>query len=147
MGNNYPFFVILHVQNQVHMKRTNLLLLLCVLAGLVASATQVSQHQVRQAAEQFLKQKTGKIAASAVTVGQANPVRPFHAYFSDIYPDMTTARLTIKFILDKSSGIQDVIDQQPGSGQQDIYYNINGQRVTKPGKGIYIVGGKKVVIF
>ncbi len=80
-------------------------------------------------------------------VKAANPVRPFHAYFSDIYPDMTTARLTIKFILDKSSGIQDVIDQQPGSGQQDIYYNINGQRVTKPGKGIYIVGGKKVVIF
>ena len=26
------------------------------------------------------------------------------------------------------------------------YYNINGQRVSKPGKGIYIVNGKKVLL-
>ncbi len=78
-------------------------------------------------------------------VKAANPVRPFHAYFSDIYPDMTTARLTIKFGIEHSSGIHDLDDQQPTDGQHDIYYNINGQRVTKPGKGIYIVNGKKVV--
>ena len=26
------------------------------------------------------------------------------------------------------------------------YYNLNGQRVTKPSKGLYIVNGKKAVI-
>ena len=30
--------------------------------------------------------------------------------------------------------------------QRDAYYNLNGQRVSKPSKGIYIVNGKKVVI-
>ena len=78
-------------------------------------------------------------------VKAANPVRPFHAYFAPIYPGMTTDRLTIKFFLEKSSGIHDLNDQQPIDDQQNVYYNINGQRVTKPGKGIYIVGGKKVV--
>jgi len=27
--------------------------------------------------------------------------------------------------------------------QQDPIYNLNGQRVTRPGNGIYIMGGKK----
>ena len=30
--------------------------------------------------------------------------------------------------------------------QRDAYYNLNGQRVSHPSKGIYIVNGKKVVI-
>lgn len=30
--------------------------------------------------------------------------------------------------------------------QRDAYYNLNGQRVSKPSKGIYVVNGKKVVI-
>lgn len=30
--------------------------------------------------------------------------------------------------------------------QRDTYYNLSGQRVSKPSKGIYIVNGKKVVI-
>ena len=28
----------------------------------------------------------------------------------------------------------------------DIYYNLNGQRVDKPLRGLYIVNGKKIVI-
>lgn len=38
----------------------------------------------------------------------------------------------------------EIIDQQ----QKDLqgpYYNLNGQRVSRPSKGIYIVNGKKVI--
>jgi len=30
--------------------------------------------------------------------------------------------------------------------QSDAYYTLQGQRVAKPGKGLYIKNGKKVVI-
>jgi hypothetical protein len=35
------------------------------------------------------------------------------------------------------------------NGQQptaDGIYNLGGQRVTQPGKGLYIIGGKKVIV-
>jgi hypothetical protein len=31
-------------------------------------------------------------------------------------------------------------------GEPDVYYNLNGQRVDKPGKGLYIRNGKMVII-
>jgi hypothetical protein len=34
-----------------------------------------------------------------------------------------------------------VTDQEP-----DVYYNLQGQRVGNPGKGIYIKNGKKVIV-
>ena len=42
-----------------------------------------------------------------------------------------------------TTGISEVMvtDQEP-----DVYYNLQGQRVENPGKGIYIMNGKKVVI-
>ncbi len=33
-----------------------------------------------------------------------------------------------------------------GSKEPDVYYNLNGQRVDNPGKGLYIHNGKKVII-
>ena len=32
------------------------------------------------------------------------------------------------------------------SAQPDVYYNLQGQRVDNPGKGVYIRNGKKVII-
>lgn len=42
-----------------------------------------------------------------------------------------------------TTGISEVMvtDQEP-----DVYYNLQGQRVENPGKGIYIMNGKKVII-
>ena len=32
------------------------------------------------------------------------------------------------------------------AAEQDVYYNLNGQRTENPGKGIYVKKGQKVVI-
>lgn len=29
---------------------------------------------------------------------------------------------------------------------EDVYYNLNGQRVDRPSKGVYIKDGKKIII-
>jgi hypothetical protein len=41
------------------------------------------------------------------------------------------------------TGIRDI--RQPSNGQ-DVYYNLQGQRVTNPTKGLYIKNGQKVVV-
>ncbi len=45
---------------------------------------------------------------------------------------------------DGTTGIKMI--QQHSTGQNDVYYNLQGQRVDNPGKGLYIKNGKKVVI-
>ena len=44
---------------------------------------------------------------------------------------------------DEATGI---VSAQPRKYEQDVYYNLQGQRVEKPGKGLYIRNGKKVLI-
>lgn len=48
------------------MKRTYLLMM-CVLTTLIMTATQFSQKEAKQTAEQFLKQKAGKVASTKAT--------------------------------------------------------------------------------
>lgn len=45
---------------------------------------------------------------------------------------------------DTPTGIRDVMDDE--ADKPTVIYDLSGRRVTKPGKGIYIVNGKKVVI-
>ena len=52
------------------------------------------------------------------------------------------ARLTVTFA-DDAMGITDVKAQKAGAG---VYYNLSGQRVANPSKGLYIVNGKKIII-
>ena len=50
----------------------------------------------------------------------------------------------VSLFIDGATGIDEV-----RSKTDDIrsgYYNLNGQRVTQPGKGLYIVNGKKLII-
>ena len=52
------------------------------------------------------------------------------------------SRITMEF----GDGTTDGIDAVETSVQNDEYYNLNGLRVEKPSKGIYIKNGKKVVV-
>ena len=54
------------------------------------------------------------------------------------------ARLNISFADDETTGIADVRGKM--SDVRGGYYNLRGQRVDQPQKGLYIVNGKKVVI-
>lgn len=45
-----------------------------------------------------------------------------------------------------STGINTPVSDPSGNGQENIWYNLQGQRVSTPRHGIYIKGGKKVVV-
>ena len=64
------------------------------------------------------------------------------AYLQIPTPSEARARLTVTFA-DDAMGITDVKAQKAGAG---VYYNLNGQRVASPSKGLYIVNGKKIII-
>lgn len=73
----------------------------------------------------------------------ASKMKAFRAYFDfyDILSEVENAEARISFAIaeDQATGISNVKREA-----DDSYYNLKGQRVEKPGKGIYIVNGKKV---
>ncbi len=71
-------------------------------------------------------------------------VNPFRAYFVPIGTQNAADQLTIKFNI-IPTGISEILDSKTNN-LQGPYYNLNGQRVSRPSKGIYIVNGKKVII-
>ena len=46
---------------------------------------------------------------------------------------------------DTTTGIEDITIDSENKGN-DTFYNLNGQRVSNPQRGIYIHNGKKVII-
>ena len=62
--------------------------------------------------------------------------------------DVSTARaLKIVFADDETTSISDASRlMDNGYMRNDNFFNLNGQRVEKPAKGLYIVNGKKVVV-
>ena len=75
----------------------------------------------------------------------ATTMKAFRAYFDfyDILSEVENAEARISFAIaeDQATGISNVKREAEGD---DKYYNLKGQRVEKPGKGIYIFKGKKV---
>ncbi len=55
------------------------------------------------------------------------------------------AKVTFVFDDGEATGIENV-DAAEDSERQDVWYNLNGQRVSRPEHGIYIRNGKKVII-
>ena len=52
------------------------------------------------------------------------------------------------FGFDETTGVDSLTPDSPGlsQGEGSEYFNLNGQRVAEPTKGIYIVNGKKVIV-
>lgn len=51
------------------------------------------------------------------------------------------------YVWEEGSGISDLKENADGQGSaKDGIYNLAGQRVSKPANGLYIVGGKKVLV-
>jgi hypothetical protein len=71
---------------------------------------------------------------------------PFRAYFKPGIFDRTVKSLAIgSDIGGVTTPIQD-LEETPTVGEDNTVYNLAGQRVAKPSKGLYIVNGKKVAI-
>ena len=79
-----------------------------------------------------------KTAAS----GTANTIKGFRAYFK--VPGTTAARLTGFVIDDETTGVQELKNSRIEGLKS--YYDLKGQRVSQPKKGVYVVDGKKVVV-
>ena len=72
---------------------------------------------------------------------ETNTIKPFRAYF-------TTSNGASELVLDfggETTGIMSVDNGQLTVDSSEVY-NLNGQRVAQPTKGLYIVNGKKVII-
>ena len=59
--------------------------------------------------------------------------------------DAALARGTIDIVGD-ATGIDALQNNKEENIKNDEVYNLNGQRVSKPAKGLYVVGGKKVMV-
>jgi len=69
-------------------------------------------------------------------------LKPFRAYFTIAGSSSAKERISLNFA-DDASAIQQV---EVASTTDCVYYNLAGQRVTAPTKGIYIVNGKKILV-
>lgn len=69
----------------------------------------------------------------------SSKVAPYHAYLTAT----ESAPAFLDFVYGSTSAIETPRTEQNAQG---VYYNLNGQRVEHPTKGLYIVNGKKVVV-
>jgi cell surface protein len=74
------------------------------------------------------------------------PNFPAHKAYLTLPPGMAPAKgLILSFDDDETTDIESVTTDEE-TKDNDVYYNLNGQRVSNPQKGIYIHNGKKVII-
>ncbi|MBQ9466581.1 MAG: Spi family protease inhibitor [Muribaculaceae bacterium] len=78
---------------------------------------------------------------ATLTLG-THSVSPFRALFVPLSAGTLPPTLKIAIYNTTPSGITDIVDRR--DDVEGPVYNLNGQRVSQPGSGIYIVGGRKV---
>lgn len=72
-------------------------------------------------------------------------IKPFRAYLT--YTGSTQSAPALNFVIDgETTGIAHISADGQMALEEGAFYNLNGQRVANPTKGLYIVNGKKVVI-
>ncbi len=79
--------------------------------------------------------------------GSTNKVQPYRAYLSVKHADAQSAREF--FGIDfggETTGVSEELRVKSEEFTTATYYNLAGQRVEKPTRGLYIVNGKKVII-
>lgn len=78
------------------------------------------------------------------SAGHTTTMKPFRAYLS--YTGGTPAP-ALNFVIDGDvTGIAHISADGQMNLEEGAVYNLNGQRVAQPAKGLYIVNGRKVVI-
>lgn len=77
----------------------------------------------------------------------AEKVKANGAYLHTTEPLAEEAASRVSWIFDDEvTGISQIENTQPATVKNTVVYNLNGQRVMNPAKGLYIVNGKKVII-
>ena len=73
----------------------------------------------------------------------SNTIKAFRGWFT--YTGATPAR-QLTFSIDSDSETTGISEIENSKSKIENYYNLNGQRVEQPTKGLYIVNGKKVIV-
>ena len=72
--------------------------------------------------------------------GAGNTIKPFRGYFT-----LAASAPQLQMIFEgQTTGI--IAVEQETEDMDDSVYNLNGQRIAQPAKGLYIVNGKKVIV-
>ena len=100
------------------------------LTGVYAETTPGTGHHI-------LSVKNSKLGFYKTTAN--SKVAPYHAYLTAT----TSAPAFLDFVYGSTSAIETPRTELNAHG---VYYNLNGQRVDHPTKGLYIVNGKKVIM-
>ena len=95
----------------------------------------------------FAKNKTGEASSVGFYKLTSNYTLAAHKAYLETEGDITSeARLVLRFEdEDDPTAIGEVKSAAQPVKADNVYYNLNGQRVEKPTKGIYILNGKKVL--
>ena len=70
---------------------------------------------------------------------------PVHKAYMEL-PSGAPAKLSLSFGDDDETTDIESVTTDEETKDNDVYYNLNGQRVSNPQKGVYIHNGKKVII-
>lgn len=108
--------------------------------GSVAASTEGTYHYI------FAKDKSDNTKIGFFKLTSNYTLAAHRAYLeteTDIKP-VTEARVVLNFD-DDPTAIAEIKNEVKEVQQDNVYYNLNGQRVEKPTKGIYILNGKKVL--
>ena len=80
-----------------------------------------------------------------MTPENGTTLKSLRCYFTVPATPVTPAR-SLTFDVDEEGGTTSINTVQGSGVMVNGYYNLAGQRVAQPTKGLYIVNGKKVVI-
>ena len=104
----------------------------------IFESTTLSNLLLAREADGMLSEKTLAVLRLKNELGLGCSFENYQSAIAD-YRQVTGAEAT------RTTGVEQGA-RSKGQGAGDTYYNITGQRVQKPAKGLYIVNGKKVII-
>ncbi len=85
---------------------------------------------------------TFKLSATITDPGQYMYIIPA-GYFWEGSQSNLSGHKNVTFYISEGTGISSVLQNTVSDG---VYYNLSGQRVTSPSKGVYILNGKKLLV-
>ncbi len=113
----------------------------------VASATAPTTNYLKAGPITFTDSETAKyiLKDGEFYLAAAGNLAAGKAYLDLTGVSPESRQLTIVFDDEETTGISNVDITKP-EVKDNVYYNLNGQRVANPSKGLFIVNGKKVII-
>ena len=92
---------------------------------------------------EFVQNPDGNYLPGSTFLRNSRPVHPFEAYLT---VEGSAARAIPIFEGNEDTGIGDALRMNNNEEVNNKVFNLNGQRVQAPSKGVYIVNGRKVVM-